>query len=306
MAERRYIPQLSVMDLRMEYVAARLLKHEPDTPWTVYAHSLFSRDYSHDILAIDQQDSDHDNSLSFHIAREGLYDILPEGVFHKTQKKETGINTESSVRSLQVHRQEEKAARKFFLPLEQEIYRQRIQLAGQMQKFWPVDQATAYLQFLISFWRLTALPADLQQTYNLLALLPYMHRIAGNLPVTAQAITLMFGIPVSMEQVDGGKKQENPLHKVLGEAILGADFFMGTLWEDESPAINMLIGPLQGEQLLPFLPGGDGWQMMDTLERYLLPADTDLRVAVTVAEEAQHFQLDEDLFMARLNYTTVI
>jgi hypothetical protein len=58
--------------------------------------------------------------------REGLYDMLPEGLFHRPPTGSAGMDEESMIKDIRDRREEEKEARLFFTPFDAEINYVRI------------------------------------------------------------------------------------------------------------------------------------------------------------------------------------
>jgi type VI secretion system protein ImpH len=59
--------------------------------------------------------------LIVEVNREGLYDMLPEGLFHVTPTRSSGLSDLEMIADVQIRRKEEKDARIFFMPFEAEL-----------------------------------------------------------------------------------------------------------------------------------------------------------------------------------------
>jgi hypothetical protein len=57
---------------------------------TIRPNGTFQRPYRKDVLEIEQSEKEQPDGVTLHISREGLYDMLPEGVFHQADKKTQG------------------------------------------------------------------------------------------------------------------------------------------------------------------------------------------------------------------------
>lgn len=308
MFNQAFFEQLKELDIRVESLVAALLDRNSfsRSHIIIQPKSSFSRNYAKDIISVDYQENKK-SAVTIQISREGLYDMLPEGLFHKTVKKDALIDTETSVKEIKMHQEEEKAARKFFLPLEQAFYWQRVQLELEERKLWSPWDEKEYNQFLISFWQLESKDLNQHQTATMLALLPFAHHIAGNLPLTEEAISIILGEKVRITRLSSNPTAcDNPLVKKLGYTVLGTDLFLGDHWYDDNPVFSLEIGPVSANKLPQFLPEGEADKVLESLYNFLMPADVDVITTVSVREEEQDFILSDDPVAGILNYTTTI
>ena len=333
-ANQKALPALPVLkNMRLERWACHLAD-DPDTEGLsllIRPQGLFYRSYKEDILAFArvpaggkqrgavQRDAVQrglacrqagavQEFLSVDISREGLYDMLPEGLFHASTPGSSEVDTETSVQRLEQHRREEREARKFFLPLEQEFYRQKIYLEYQEQQVFqalaPGNQAFSFLRKL---WNV---PPDLPilQKFVFLYLGPHLHRIAGNLSLVQQCFELMLQVPLRITEE---YREAVPLTEEdttrLGDIRLGDRSVLGDTLEDPWPYMLLTLGPVSGEQLLAFLEQAAMDRLIHFLAGYLLTLGTEYEVRLEVRDEDQSFVLAEDVsFAGRLGYTTYL
>ncbi len=308
------------------------LADDPDTEdllLLVRPQGLFYRSYKEDILTVSQlptggkqrgavqrgaaqrgaaQRGVAQEFLSVAISREGLYDMLPEGLFHESTPGSAEINTAASVQQLEQHRREEREARTFFLPLEQEFYRQKIYLEYQEQQvFQALAPGSQAFSFLRKIWNV---PPDLPilQKFVFLYLGPHLHRIAGNVTLVRQCFELMLQVPVRIREE---YREAVPLTEEdsirLGEMHLGDRSVLGDTLEDPWPYLLLTLGPLSGEQLLTFLEQAAKDRLIHFLAGYLLTLGTEYEVQLEVQDTDRSFVLQEDVsFAGRLGYTTYL
>ena len=108
-------------DFRFEVIAAAAVErgYAPEQI-RVIREGMDRRGISKDVEDVYQQHSAEDlmNYLFIKINREGLYDILPEGLFHtstyKRSYKDIDSDTERAMDEIKIHREQEFFARKFF------------------------------------------------------------------------------------------------------------------------------------------------------------------------------------------------
>ena len=106
-------------DIRAEVIVSEILESSEAelSDFTIHNSSNFKRPFRRDIL-------DHKNSLSsindytlnLNLTRNGIYDSLPEGVFHDSSS--AAFKGLSYQKKREKQKNEEKEARKFFQPIE--------------------------------------------------------------------------------------------------------------------------------------------------------------------------------------------
>src|ERR1039457_2548459 len=116
-------------DIRAEAVAADIIEKGMNPADIVIINDgSFRRNFSRDINYGEVINLDNGQQvLGLHITRDGLYDSLPEGVFHE-QSIEPLTSGHDMAKLSKSQKTEEKYARKFLLPFENEIFYHRIQL----------------------------------------------------------------------------------------------------------------------------------------------------------------------------------
>ncbi len=299
----------SLPNLTLERYVDELLSTTASEDWPVLIspQGTFRRSYHADILAVTPPVGQTE-TIRIDVAREGLYDMLPEGMFHEGGAGGTGIDTEAAVQEVEQNRREEREARRFFLPLDQEFYRQKIALEHQEHAFFqsarPGSRAGAFLRKL---WGIPAeLPAAQQQRF--LFLVPHLHRLAGQLPEVERCFAFLLSVPVQLipqYHLESAPFEQPPVP--LGEATLGHDAVLGDALDDPWPYWQLTVGPVAGEQLRSLLEGGATNRFIGWLAGYLLPAGVDYQLNVEVEADDQAFCLEDDTsFVGRLGHTTYL
>ncbi|MBC7891975.1 MAG: type VI secretion system baseplate subunit TssG [Sphingobacteriaceae bacterium] len=248
--------------------------------------------------------------LRVEINRDGLYDTLPEGVFHQPISDKPAVGKEEIAREVTVQREREAAARLFFLPFEQEFYRHRVRLElEERQYFFDRDRTYDGDDLFTRFWGLPDF-LDSSQTTNLVHVLPFAYQLVGDWPRTQECLELILGDPVRIESVEPARLPL-PGEVCLGQATLGVDTVIGATYTDTLPATRVTVCPATAERLLAYLPGGRGGHTLDFLCQYLFPVETEVETCVELSPppdeaEAPAFVLDENPGTGRLDYTTYL
>jgi hypothetical protein len=306
------IIKLRIPDIRIEVYLAELLEK-----WNIdfdniriRSLGLFKRPYSKDILGIEiaKNAQEKRKMLSIKAAREGLYDILPEGLFHQKIQTKPNPSTKDSVEEYKIHQEEEANARKFFLPLEQEFYRERVFLELEERRACDLflsDDQRGNFNHLVSFWRLSDC-LNKEQKSILLYLLPYCHSIVGNLQLTELSMEMVLGKKVKISYIESKENyQINGSETVLGRSGLGHNLVLGESFMDGLPSIKVDIGPLEKQDLEGYLPGGKNEKILSFLFGYFLPIEFEVEVKLLTSESDEDFVLMDDSEV-RLGYLTTL
>lgn len=293
-------------DMRAEVLIAWWLQNGrlgPDEV-LIQPEGTFERAYRKDVLRVEGGDAGRGNPAQVHLSREGLYDMLPEAVFHQTGRK-PGRRVEEAAGESERYRKEEKAARLFFLPLEQEYYRQRIWLEFDELKYWFNSARPENMAMLLQFWGIRPGLLGGEANRFLLSLMPQLHRLVGNPHTTAECLQILIGEPVRIETTEGRPVPlDEGLVSRLGTAELGVDWTLGDCCYCDEPALRVTVGPVAGEKLPSLLPGGHRQKQLTALYGFFFPAGTEVETAVLPAEAG--FVLEAPAHQGRLGYTTIV
>ncbi|MGB0949739.1 MAG: hypothetical protein ACPGU0_06495, partial [Marinirhabdus sp.] len=126
--EAIYEELLSVFDdIRAEVIVSEITANSSatTTDFSIQNISTFSRSHRRDIQNHKNSltNANH-NTINLNLSRNGIYDNLPEGVFHDPLDPTLKAMTHQKRREKQ--KNEEKEARKFFQPIENEIFNQYV------------------------------------------------------------------------------------------------------------------------------------------------------------------------------------
>jgi hypothetical protein len=300
--------KLQKVEIRPETLVANALRHQTVSIEDVYIRpvSTFQRSYAPDLLSIEKRERTLGNPYYYiDISREGLYDMLPEGLFHETLKKDAQIDTETAVEELEMHRREEKSARQFFLPLEQEFYRLQLLAEWQESNILLSSLNREQYEALIDLWNL---PPELSsyQLVMMLYIIPLLHRVVGDNEATSNLLSLVMEVPIKVQASQFTTQQaDDVVLPALGEFQLGKDSVLGNHIEDYHPNYRLIVGPLEKKYITQYLPGGKERKTLLSLCAFFLPCQSDISLKIEVAQEAGGFILEtESTGEGYLGYTT--
>ena len=324
----KQIDELSY-DIRLESILADfvLRGYLPDMDEiTVCPLDTFTRGYEKDILdashfTFSDFSSEDEPSIDWQnfydslpagpyiaVSREGIYDTLPQALFHipLKERENPGKWTESEQSRI---KREEQFARKFFLPFEQKIFKQRVSWEVNEQAFLLGDWESLGLKDLITFWDL---PDWLLSPYlnRLISVLPLVPHICGDLALTAFCMQTVIGHTIELTHIPAKSTQvPEELVSSLAGGILGGDTLLGSSLIDGAPNIAINVKNVPIDQAEDFLDGqhkGVKRRLLNLLCEYFLPIETDVEIRVELTKSGRGFELSPVSFSSVLGYTTIL
>ncbi|PUZ25390.1 hypothetical protein DCC81_13930 [Chitinophaga parva] len=250
------------------------------------------RNFSKDILSIDWYApvSGYKDFVCIKSSREGLYDMLPEGLFHPSVPYASTRSTEEIIDQIRIHKEQEKSARLFFLPLEAEINQFRILIELHENK---IDKKNIYNDLVEIFrpgWEIFEL-LDAQQANIFLHMIPFLHQTKGDLERLQNLATLLLQVPVHIALVPAPQATLADGASILGEAGLGVDLVTSPTFNEGDDMVHIRIGPLPAARALTFYDGTRADKIIRTLVGYFVPADVDVSVSVEILPEERNLCL---------------
>jgi hypothetical protein len=307
----KYINQLSY-DLKAEMLVAVLAEHRIDLREILAAFDgQLKRTWSRDIdwSAVDHFETG-DVMLSLHLNRDGIYDVLPEVLFHSSYGNEDQSAKDMAKDSMQM-RSEEKETRSFFQPFENEFFLQRVQLAMiENQLFKNLD--SQFLTAMIShFWMVDQ---DLPENYVdlLKKMLPLVHQITGDFDLTAQCLEFILKERVriynSGEDSDDVAQTDFHLSGVLNESLLGINTITGNLNNSFANRLICSIGPIIQTETSELVKNGTMDRFLDCFYSYFIPFELEVDTKYIFGSEQSLLLLNDnsDVYISYLGYNSVI
>lgn len=240
--------------------------------------------------------------------REGFYDMLPEGLFHRPPTGSAGMDEESMIKDIKDRREEEKQARLFFTPFDAEINQVRImtELYENM-----LDKKTTYsdLSQIFEFgWDEFNL-LNKEQSIIWMHLLPEIQQKRNDINFVSKVLTALFNLPISIVNATANivpVKIADELQVQLGSGALGIDTIIGDSFIPDHESFNINIGPTSPQELIKFIPNQKNRTILDMAIDYLMPVSAEINVELLTATDFQQTILSTDSESAYLGYTVYI
>ncbi|HWB62836.1 MAG TPA: type VI secretion system baseplate subunit TssG [Chitinophagales bacterium] len=293
-------------DIKAEVIAADMVEDGRDVDDIVISPAgTFERTYSRDILSLEErQDKLGLKNLVFmDVSREGLYNALPEALFHfYDREKRAGSN--SFVEEYKKHKVEEEAARSFFLAFEKEMNRLRTltELEERKSILGFSEQFKADL-----FLRLWPELSDIAPEYlpAMILLLPVSHKVTGNTDLAATLLSYVVDRKVAVTCNYSTRAVANPTgSNILASRSLGYDTIIGDWVPDNSPLVEVSIGPVKKGELLKFMLGGEAYKAIDLACKHLFAVLADINISVLLDNFDEKLILSDEISDGKLGFTS--
>jgi type VI secretion system protein ImpH len=293
-------------DLKFEFILGELMESglDPDVV-VINALGIFRRKFGKDVAAgeIREYMTSRRQYVSIDINRDGIYDLLPMGLFHQPQSRVTNITAAQAIEEYRLQKQIEKDTRLFFLPFEQELYRLLLLLETEERKSIFDIQNVFRSQVFIDFWNIPDFFNE-RQTCNLLYLLPLASFIAGNYNLTKYCLESILNDRFEIiESPPANHIVSETGFADLNSIYLGVNFVIGENYREVSTGLDVFIHPTLAENIISYLDGGEKLKMLQFMFDYFLPFDCDVTTHI-VSDEI--FELREESGYSRLGINTLI
>ncbi len=292
------------IDFLAEVVVSHLVANKKIDESNVYVHLLgvFRRFFSKEIEKIEVRKNDSgDKEWNIFLHREGFYDLLPEGFFHGSTKKYFKDRKET-FEEFRMHREEEKRARLFFSPLEQEFFKYHVYKEIFEQNFFYSPET---IQEFIDFFDLNKLELNMYQKASLFFILPHIPRISGNVSLIETCFRIILQEEVRIETAYQPSVQKyDGYYSILGRNTLGYNTLLGNSYIDHNPSLVVHIGPLADSNSLMSYLFGIKRSVIIRLTELFIQADLPVSILIILNENDRIFVLGEKDFESRLNYST--
>lgn len=245
--------------------------------------------------------------------RAGIYDGLPEGLFHQGKRSKPFRSIEEVKDEYRANEAIEKDARKFFWPLDHELSWARVMIELNERRLTTdlLDDRSG--RGVLRFWD----PPDYfteEEKGDLLMLLPLCYRLVGDLKLTAQAMEEVLQVKVELVQriisrpLNAGSDgpSSGSSEPRLSAMQLGVDSLLSGDAETLEQALVVRLGPMDAQVANTFAPGQVGRRKLDHLLGLLTRADQFATVEVRVRPAPAGARLATERGYCRLGVTSIL
>lgn len=271
------------LDFKAEVIAAEMIEHGLSADHVLILQAgAIKRPFRPDVTSIENELSEYDDKeyTLIKTSREGIYDMLPEGLFHYATAHKNATTENEIIKSIKQRRIEEVNARKFFLPFEATINFLRMQMSLYENK---IDKRSHYDELINIFseqWQIFQY-LDARQANIFLHLIPVLHNLRDDLKALETIFEMMFILPVTISLNTALPfKPEEAFKSKLGDSTLGINLTTGNInYDDGSDNVNIKITCLKDKTLQQFMPGSNSAKILQLMCDYLLPVHLDITIS---------------------------
>ncbi|MEB4759991.1 type VI secretion system baseplate subunit TssG [Chryseobacterium indologenes] len=297
-------------DFKAEAVAVNLLKyHRAVSNIFIERVGVNDRAYLKDIKSITSSYLGFDEEVfTIESYREGIYDYLPEGLFHPPSLGASRKNVDTVVREIRRQKRVEEDARKFFRPFELEVFFTEISSLLKESEFDITSNTDVLLETVSELWPLITM-LDKQNAYIFMHILPFFHQIRGSKKWFERCMTAFLQVPVvvtfSPNIIDEIEKNDDSM--LLGNSRLGVTYIPSGKHMDGQRNWVVNIGPIPYEDMEKYIPGSPFRKVLQALYDYFLPVTVDVEENFVTEKVEYSFSLEDDERNAsRLGYSTFL
>lgn len=264
-------------DIRAEILIADLIDKGIDLEKIfVIPEGLFNRNYSKDVL--DVHVDVVRNVIAFQLTRDGLYDLLPQGLFHPVNRLG---NKDAKERKKEFEKQkhEELNARKFFSPFDNEFFQQGVKMEVEMIKLMREPWAAFKRLFFID----TDIPDNFCQRF--ITFLPFANEVKGDIELTAYCLSEIIGEKVSFSSYYLNKKLTSNNPNNFSPSVkpsLGESFICGDNFRESMPAWEFTVILEDDSNLSNYadLESGFGRILITKYCEYFVPVEVEIETKI--------------------------
>ena len=254
--------------------------------------STFKRPVSRDVEKIFWSEADNAQSrLVFELNREGIYDMLPEALVHGEPRQKKGGDATRLGNEL---RRQERDARNFFSPLENEFHYRSLELDTIERELLKNNNPRRNREFFHYFFENSSILTD-RQLLLLLHILPLSHKIRSDLVLAGLTLTRILNYAITIHT--GWVKQRYTLTNAsvphLGNGSLGIDTILGNSYSAPSRYYEVSVSGIAAVDYPHFIGRGKHINVLNFILPYFFPAGADYSITLQCIPEAVQFTITD-------------
>lgn len=306
--QRQLIKELEQIfhDFKADVVAAELVDNNVPADTIFFRNqSTFKRPVANDIEEIYWNDTEEqDNFLVFELNREGIYDMLPEAVVHRQNRK---VKDEDRTRAGLELRKQERDARKFFSPLENEFHHRGMRLDMAERELIKNSNPRRNRQFFNYFFEDSSALSD-EQVLILLHILPLSHKIRSDVGLISLTLSriLNYDVVVTQKWKHTTFNLPGDIAKPLSEGHLGIDTVLNDHFRIATRYYEVRVIGLSIEDYHLFTGKGKHLTVLNFMLPYFFPAGAEWIIANEVSADRAPLHVSDDSHASFLGFNSYI
>jgi len=295
---------LTSFDLRVELLFDALIKNKSDdSDIVIKPNGLFYRKYSKDTLNINADINDPD-ILNIDISRDGFYDILPESITHNYRNRD---QKEDPVQEFKIRKREEKEARHFYNPLENELFRFRYEVEKYESEFFSTINSHGIADIIRLILGLENTIPDILVVKMFYALMKQKGNTGYDIPNICKILENILGEKVTYTATNITLEHVFDIVEDTPDMIMGINT---TLASNEKIFLKKYIfniGPLINPDKLPdYFHGHVLEEFLNAFFNLFIPFQAQFEFNTQLSSEDEQFAMDDSIYKSRLGISTVL
>lgn len=308
MTDTRYFVEnsrrLTPFDLRAELLFETLLKSRiDDLDIVIKPNGVFYRKFSKDTMNITTDPNDSD-ILNIDTSRDGFYDILPESITHNYRNRD---QRNDAVQEFKIRKKEEKEARHFYNPLENELFRFRHSIEKYESDFFSKLSTNGIADIIRIILGVEDNIPDILTVKMFYALMKLKGNASQNITDISIILEKIIGEKISFTSKNIQLENGHDVVENSSDMIMGINTTLESNEEIFLKKYNFSIGPLKNPENLPHYFNHQVLEsFLNTFFNLFLPFQVQYSFEIHLNPEDEKFAMDDTIYKSRLGISTVL
>jgi hypothetical protein len=293
---------LTSFDLRVELLFNAIIeKKTSDFDVVIKPKGIFYRKFSKDKMNVVADSIDSD-IINIDISRDGFYDILPENITHNSKNREVA---EGHSTDFKHRKREEKEARHFFNPLENELFRFRHNIEEYESDFFSKISSNGIVDIIKTILEVEDTIPDYLVVKMYYAILKQNQSVNQSVESICEILETMINEEVGFSTSNIQLDNVQDIVEKSTDLILGINTTLESNRNIFLKKYNFSIGPLKNSENI------QNYFLNQTMEIFLttffnlfLPFHVQYTFNIKLNLEDEQFQIDEKNYKSRLGIST--
>ena len=297
--------QLARFDARVELLFDALLNKGIDSADIIIKpNGLFYRKFSKDLMSVTQDPHDSD-LLNISVSRDGFYDILPESITHNYRGREY---REDPVQDFKTRKKEEKEARHFFNPLENEFFRFRHSIEKYEADFFSTLSINGVADIIKNILGIEKKVPDFLLVKMFYALMNQKTNPKSDSKDIAAILENILGEHVTYTRTHIQLEHNFDVEEAKEEMIMGINTTLASSEQIFLYKYHFKVGPLKNPDNLPlYFEGEELENFIHTFFDMFVPFHSQFSSEINLNHEDEMFSMDDTtIYKSRLGISTVL
>ncbi len=275
-------------DLKVEVIAA-LFHDQLNHNFSIRPIGNERRSYRKELhqVKIEATEGSDDSTIVFEVNRSGMYDILPQMLFHKPSTNNQLPDSDSFEKQVKYNNEQEAKARSFFQPIESVFYDIRALLMTQeitllKNQFLNYEKS----HFMADFWNFDP-SFTLEDRSILVHILPFLVKNKNQVDSINFCLSRLCGNEIQMNFCTGRllKFKEEEEELALIDARLGYNTVLGSSYYDENALWAEIQVKLNSvDEYSNYLDNSRQRKLIDFVMSYILPMEMEYELDFEVSD----------------------